>query len=62
MSERTCTNTRADHRNIDAEVVVRLGLTYRMLRCESCGKPRGMRLIRRSERTPEMWAMVQDAS
>ena len=43
--ERTCTAHFAT--SYEAEVVKQSGMTYLMLRCPTCDRPQGMRLVRK---------------
>lgn len=48
MRERPCSAHAADP--YEAEAIEEAGLTYRLLRCPRCDRPRGQRLIRRVDR------------
>jgi len=47
VSERAC--TKHNHEPVEAELVERHGLMYRVLRCPLCHRPQGMRLVRRKK-------------
>lgn len=48
MRERACTSLNSKHRQYEAETVASdHGLSYLVLRCTECGRPQGMRLIRK---------------
>lgn len=48
MRERACTSTSPKHAQYEAETVVSdYGPSYLVLRCTECGRPQGMRLIRK---------------
>lgn len=48
--ERACTNLAPSHCAPPevAETVSDHGLTYLVLRCQACGRPQGLRLVRKS--------------
>lgn len=50
MPERSCT-AHYNPEPIEAEPVVQGSLNYIMLRCHQCGRPVGMRLVRRNKAT-----------